>query len=174
MNFEATSLKGCLLIKPTPYQDSRGSFCRTFCVNEFLQQGLESTFVQGNICINNESGLLRGMHYQKGDYAETKLVRCVKGVIYDVVIDLRPDSITFLHWYAVELSESNGYALYVPKGFAHGYQTLTANSIVHYMVSSFYQPDAESGIRYNDPKISIAWPLPVTHLSAKDSTWPLL
>jgi dTDP-4-dehydrorhamnose 3,5-epimerase len=174
MKFIPTPLNGAYLIELEPRVDVRGSFARAFCAQELAAQKLESTFVQSNISTNNLAGTVRGMHFQREPNAETKLVRCVKGAIYDVVVDMRESSSTYLRWYGAELTEENGSMMYVPKGFAHGYQALSDGATVFYMVSAFYAPQSEGGLRYNDPRLSIAWPTAASGTSDKDAKWPLL
>jgi len=174
MKFESTPLAGAYLIHPDPRADQRGTFARAFCADEFSSHGLEKTFVQTNISTNVHAGTVRGMHFQHAPHAEAKLVRCTKGAVYDVVIDLREGSPTQYLWFGAELSEINGTAMYVPKGFAHGYQALTDGATVFYMVSAFYAPHSEDGLRPDDPKLAIKWPRTVTGLSDKDAKWPLL
>lgn len=165
---------GAFLVELEKLEDSRGFFARTFCTREFAQNGLETSFVQCSVSFNRKKGTLRGMHYQKHPACEAKLVRVTAGAIYDVVVDLRPDSATYLKYIGVELSAENHCALYVPKMFAHGFQTLEDNTEVFYQISEFYSPEASTGIRYNDIKLKINWPLPVTSISDKDLNWPLL
>jgi dTDP-4-dehydrorhamnose 3,5-epimerase len=149
-------------------------FARAFCAQEFSAQGLETAFVQANISTTARAGTVRGMHFQREPHAEVKLVRCVKGAIYDVIVDMREGSQTYLRWFGAELSDDNGLAMYVPKGFAHGYQALTDSATAFYMVSAYYAPQAESGLRCDDPRLAIAWPRAVSDLSDKDAKWPLL
>lgn len=172
MIFTETELPGAYLIEIEQRIDERGFFARTWCRNEFEQHGLVANIVQVNMSSNHRQGTLRGMHYQRPPYAETKLIRCTKGAIYDVIIDLRPDSPTYLRWIGVELTDDNYRMLYVPEGFAHGFQTLADTTEVTYQVSAFYTPGAEGGARYNDPQFAINWPLPVAVISEKDATWP--
>jgi dTDP-4-dehydrorhamnose 3,5-epimerase len=174
MRFEPTPLGGAYLVHLDRRADPRGTFARAFCAQEFAAEGLETTFVQANISTNVRAGTVRGLHFQREPHAEVKLVRCCKGAIYDVVVDLRDESQTYLRWFAVELSEEGSVAMYVPKGFAHGYQVLTDGATVFYMVSAFYAPDAEGGLRFDDPKLAITWPRAVTDISDKDARWPLL
>ena len=155
-------------------QDDRGFFARTFCRDQFEAQGLNIEFVQSNISFNPKAFTLRGMHYQRCPAAEAKLVRCTRGIIYDVAVDVRPNSPTYLKWMGLELSADNRRALYVPEGFAHGYLTLTDDSEVFYQVSEFYTPQFEQGIRYNDPAIGILWPRDPKLISDKDANHPLL
>jgi dTDP-4-dehydrorhamnose 3,5-epimerase len=141
--------------------------------DEFAEHGLVDRVVQMNLSYNRLAGTLRGMHFQHAPYAETKLVRCIRGAIYDVIIDLRPDSPTYKRWIGVTLTAANRLALYVPEGFAHGFQTLEDDTEVFYQVSQYYTPSAEGGVRYDDPAFGIEWPLPVTEMSEKDKRWPL-
>ena len=172
MIFRETTLKGAYIIEPERREDSRGFFARVWCRKEFLAEGLNGQLVQCNISYNKEKGTLRGMHYQVAPFAEIKLVRCTMGAMYDVIIDLRPQSPTYLQWVAVELTAENRKMLYVPENFAHGYQTLVDNTEVFYQVSQFYVPDSEGGVRYNDPAFGIKWPMDVQGISDKDGSWP--
>jgi dTDP-4-dehydrorhamnose 3,5-epimerase len=174
MRFESVALAGGYLIHLDPRTDQRGTFARAFCAQEFAAKGLESSFLQANISTNVRAGTVRGMHFQKEPHAEVKLVRCVKGSIYDVIVDMRKTSKTYLHWFGSELSEENGTMMYVPKGFAHGYQALSDGATAFYMVSAPYAPQSEGGLRFNDPVLSIEWPRAVSEISDKDSQWPLL
>lgn len=172
MIFTETKLKGAYIIDLERREDNRGFFARTWCQQEFEAQGLVAGIVQANTSYNKLKGTLRGMHYQNAPFAETKLVRAVRGAIYDVIIDLRPDSATYMGWIGVELTADNRRSLFVPEGFAHGFQTLEDDTDVTYQVSAFYTPGAEGGARYNDPAFNIEWPLAVSVLSDKDATWP--
>ena len=172
MFFTETELTGAYIIDLDRREDNRGFFARTWAQEEFEAHGLNSRVVQANLSYNHTRGTIRGMHYQRAPYAETKLVRCVQGAIYDVIIDLRPESATYKRWIGVELTAQNRRALFIPEGFAHGFQTLADNSDVTYQVSEFYTPGAEGGIRYNDPAFEIQWPLEVTVISEKDKQWP--
>jgi dTDP-4-dehydrorhamnose 3,5-epimerase len=174
VRFAPTPLEGSYLIHLDPHVDRRGMFARAFCAREFAAHGLETNYVQSNISHNVTAGILRGLHFQRAPHAEVKLVRCIKGAIYDVIVDMRETSDTYLGWFGAELSEDNGLMMYVPQGFAHGYQALTDNATAFYMVSAFYAPAAEGGVRYNDPKLAIPWPRAVTDVSDKDVAWPLL
>lgn len=174
MKFEPTPLAGSFLVGLEPRADDRGSFARAFCEREFAAAGLETRFVQANLSTNKLAGIVRGMHFQSAPHEEVKLVRCVVGAIYDVIVDNRPESPTYLRWFGAILSEENGLMMYVPRGFAHGYQSLTAGATAHYMVSTHYAPGAEGGLRLDDPALAIAWPLPVADASARDRAWPLL
>ncbi|MCB0173716.1 MAG: dTDP-4-dehydrorhamnose 3,5-epimerase [Anaerolineae bacterium] len=172
MIFTETSLKDAYIVDIQKIEDQRGFFARGWCQNEFEAQGLVPRVAQVNISYSQREGTLRGMHYQKIPYAESKLVRCIKGAFYDVIIDLRPDSPTFKQWLGVELTADNYRMLYVPEGFAHGFQTLVDHTEAFYMVSQFYTPQAESGLRYDDPAFAIQWPLEVEVISEKDKNWP--
>lgn len=171
MLFTKTDLHGAWLVEPEPNRDSRGWFARTFCEREFGAQGLETRFPQHSTSQNVERGTLRGMHYQRAPHGEVKLVRCLKGAIWDVIIDLNPDSPTFKRWQGFELSAENMRQLYIPKGFAHGFQTLSDDCQIGYLISEFYAPDAATGVRWDDPAFGIEWPLPVTVMSDKDRGW---
>lgn len=168
MKFFETRLKGSYVIQYEPFRDGRGYFERTFCKKEFEDHGLDPTIVQCNSSYNWHKGTLRGMHYQAAPFGETKLVRCIAGSIYDVIIDLRPRSSTYCRWFAIELTAMNGQAIYVPEGFAHGFQTLEEDSIVLYLMSNFYSPGHARGVRWNDPAFSIKWPYGDPILSEKD------
>lgn len=172
MIFTETKLAGAYLIQPELKTDERGFFARVWCQQEFQAQELESNLVQCNISYNKIKGTLRGMHYQITPYQEVKLVRCTQGAIYDIIIDLRPDSPTFKQWLGIELTASNRYLLYIPKGFAHGFQTLTDDTEVFYQMSQFYQPEAARGIRWNDPSFDLSWLVPITIISEKDKHYP--
>ncbi|MBJ6611084.1 MAG: dTDP-4-dehydrorhamnose 3,5-epimerase [Candidatus Thiothrix moscowensis] len=172
MIFEETCLRGAYVIDPLIIGDERGFFARAWCQKEFGAHGLVTAFVQSNLSFNKFEGTLRGMHRQIAPAEEVKLVRCTKGRIYDVIVDLRPDSPTHRQWFGVELSAENHRMLYVPAGFAHGYQTLEDNCEVFYQVSEFYTPEYERGARYDDPSFGIQWPLAVSAVSPKDKNWP--
>lgn len=172
MKFATTTLKDAVLIEPEPRTDERGFFARTYCRNEFAAAGLETDFVQGNMSFNHARGTLRGMHFQYAPHEEVKVVRCIRGAIYDVIVDLRPESPSYLKWQGFELTEENGLQLYVPCGFAHGFLTLCEEAAVAYQVSAFYTPGAEGGVRWNDPRFGIEWPADVAVLSPKDAAWP--
>jgi dTDP-4-dehydrorhamnose 3,5-epimerase len=174
MLFEETKLKGSFIVSPKPFEDDRGFFARWYCDNEFAEQGLYTSYTQCNQSGTNGRGSIRGMHFQKPPYAEVKLVKCVSGKILDVIVDIRKGSETFLQWFGIELSTENKKALYVPKGFAHGFQALTDYAEIIYMVSDPYNKESEGGIRYNDEKVGIAWPMPVNKISGKDLDIPLL
>ncbi len=175
MIFEETKLAGAYLISLNRIGDARGFFARAFCHNEFADARLISNFVQCNVAWNSEANILRGMHMQLAPHAEAKLVRCTAGAIYDVIVDMRPESATYLGWQGFELTSENRQMVYVPHGFAHGYLTLAPNSEIFYQVSEYYTPTAERGVRWNDPQVGIEWP--VTDgltISDKDAAWPLL
>ena len=172
MKFHSTKLRDVHLIQLEPARDDRGFFARTFCVEEFAAQGLETNFPQHSISFSARKGTLRGMHYQLEPHSEAKLVRCIQGVILDVIIDIRPDSSTYRCWQEFELSSANRHQLYIPKGFAHGFQTLSDDVEVNYLISTPYAPELARGIRYNDPAFGISWPQPVTEISEKDLRWP--
>jgi dTDP-4-dehydrorhamnose 3,5-epimerase len=172
MKFIETKLQGAFIIRPDIIEDERGFFARTFCRREFEDHGLNPDLVQCNISFNKQKGTLRGMHYQAAPHTEAKLVRCTAGAIYDVIIDLRPASSTFKQWLSVELTAENHQLLYIPEGFAHGYQTLQPDTEILYQVSEFYHPQSEQGVRWNDPAFGIEWPLPATAMSAKDASHP--
>ena len=171
MIFEETKLAGAFIIKLEKLEDERGFFARAWCQKEFDDAGINSRVVQANLSYNEKKGTLRGMHYQVSPYQEAKLVRCFRGAIYDVIVDLRSDSPTYKDWIGVELSAQNRQVLFVPEGFAHGFQTLESQTEVFYQVSEFYTPGAEKGARYNDPAFGIDWPLPVSVISEKDAGW---
>ena len=169
-----TRLADAFLIEPEPLQDVRGMFARTFCAREFAAAGLESVVAQCSVSFNHHRGTLRGLHYQRPPAAEAKLVRCTAGAIYDVIVDLRPDSPTFRQHVGIELTAANRLALYVPKMFAHGFQTLADATEVYYQISEFYSPDHATGLRHDDPQLGIHWPLAVTMINDRDTQWPLL
>jgi dTDP-4-dehydrorhamnose 3,5-epimerase len=172
MIFTKTNLNDAFLIDIEKIADQRGFFARAWCKKEFEEHGLESQFVQANIAFNNKKRILRGMHYQAAPHEETKLVRCIRGAIYDLIIDLRPESSTFKQSFGVELTPENGKMLYVPKGFAHGYLTLKDDSEVFYQVSQFYAPGSERGIRWDDPAFHLKWPETENlMISEKDRNW---
>ncbi|AEG93582.1 dTDP-4-dehydrorhamnose 3,5-epimerase [Ramlibacter tataouinensis] len=172
MKFTPTELAGAFIVDLERRQDERGWFARTYCANEFQAHGLPTHMVQTNMSLTRRAGTLRGMHYQLAPHAEDKLVRCVRGAIWDAIVDIRPQSPTYCQWIGVELSEENGRALLVPQGFAHGFVTLTDDAAVTYQVSAFYTPGAERGARHDDPAFGIRWPVAVQDLSDKDAAWP--
>lgn len=172
MLFRATQLEGVRLIDLEPVTDERGFFARTFCVEEFAAQGLETRFVQHSTSCTARRGSVRGMHFQRPPHEEIKLVRCIKGAVHDVLIDLRPKSPTYRRWESYELTAENRCQLYVPAGLAHGFQTLMPDTEVAYLISAFYTPTAAAGLRYDDPAFSISWPLAIGDVSARDRGWP--
>src|SRR6266850_4641678 len=174
MIFTETKLKGAFVIDLERREDPRGFFARAFCQHEFEAHGLKPVIAQANLAFNARKGTVRGMHFQYPPAAETKLVRCTRGAILDIIVDLRPESPTYLDHIAVELNDDNHRALYVPERFAHGYQVLRDDTDTSYQVGEFYAPDAEGGLRYNDRRLGLKWPLPVTLISSKDEGWNLL
>ena len=174
MKYIETPLKGAYIIELEPYRDSRGLFARTFCKNEFKKIGHNKEFVQFNHSVTLNKGTIRGMHYQAPPSSEIKLIRCVKGSVYDVMIDIRADSSTFLNYYSVELNESNMKMIYIPEGFAHGFQTLEHDTQLIYHHTQFYTPEDERGIRFNDPLLEINWPLEPVNMTEKDMNYPII
>jgi dTDP-4-dehydrorhamnose 3,5-epimerase len=172
MIFTETVLKGAFIIDVEPVEDERGLFARTWCQREFEAQRLKVTWVQNNLSFNHKTGTLRGMHYQVAPHEEIKLVRCTAGSIYDVIVDLRPDSPTFRQHVGVTLSAGNRRALYIPQSFAHGFQTLSDHTEVFYHMSAFYEPSAARGFRWDDPTFNIEWPETLTVIADKDRAWP--
>jgi dTDP-4-dehydrorhamnose 3,5-epimerase len=171
MIFTETKLKGAFFVDVERRDDSRGFFARAFCQNEFAQHGLKPMIAQANIAFNHKKGTVRGMHFQFPPAAETKLVRCTRGAIVDIIVDLRPESPTFLQHVEVELSEDNYRAIYVPERFGHGYQVLRDATDTSYQVGEFYTPGCEGGLLYNDSRLGLTWPLAVTMISEKDQLW---
>jgi dTDP-4-dehydrorhamnose 3,5-epimerase len=174
MRFIETPLKGAFVVELELIRDERGYFARTWTPEDFAAHGLSSRIVQCSTAYNGRQGTLRGMHFQIAPHAEVKLVRCTRGAIYDVIVDLRPDSATRHAWTAVELSAEAPRMLYIPEGFAHGYQTLEDETEVFYQMSEYYHPESARGLRWDDPALSIEWPLPVTVISQRDTEHPLL
>lgn len=174
MKFTETKLAGAYIVEPELHEDTRGFFARTFCAREFGEKSLASVFVQCSVSMTRERGSIRGLHYQITPAAETKLVRCTAGALYDVIVDLRPNSKTYLQHVGVELTARNRRALYVPEMFAHGFQTLEGDTEVFYQISAFFTPDLARGLRFDDPKLGVKWPLPLTTMSDKDRNWALL
>jgi dTDP-4-dehydrorhamnose 3,5-epimerase len=173
MRFLETPLPDAFIIELTPVGDDRGHFARTFCRAEFEAHGLNPNILQVNTALSKRRGTLRGMHYQDAPHAEAKLVRCIRGALFDVIVDLRPASSTYCRWFGIELTPDGGKMLYVPEGFAHGYQTLMDHTEVTYQVSASYAPQAEGGFRWDDPSVAISWPITEgVLLSAKDRAWP--
>ncbi len=174
MIFDALGVAGAYLVGLEPRNDDRGFFARSFCAHEFAEHGLKGTFVQANLSHNPHRGTLRGLHYQRAPHAEVKLVRCTRGALFDVVVDLRPGSPSYGRWAGAELSADNRRALYVPEGCAHGFETLVDDTEASYLVSAFYAPGAEAGMRWDDPQLAIDWPItPPARISPKDATAPL-
>jgi dTDP-4-dehydrorhamnose 3,5-epimerase len=169
--FHETALHGSYILEPEPVEDERGFFARTFCRNEFEKHGLNPTVAQCNISFNKKKGTLRGMHFQRPPHEEAKLVRCTKGLIFDVIIDLRPQSDTYKRWTAVELSAANHKMLYIPPGVAHGFLTLTDCTEVLYQMSEFYYPGSAAGVRWDDPAFNIRWPETPLVISERDNTY---
>lgn len=171
MIFTETKLRGAYIIDIERREDSRGFFARVFCQNEFADHGLKPIIAQANIAYNRKKGTVRGMHFQFPPAPETKLVRCTRGAILDIIVDLRPESPTYLQHISVELSAENSRALYVPERFAHGYQALADDTETSYQVGEFYTPGSEGGLLHNDPQLGLRWPLPVSVISDKDKIW---
>jgi dTDP-4-dehydrorhamnose 3,5-epimerase len=174
MIFRETKLAGAYVVELEKKPDNRGFFSRAFCAREFAEHGLKPQVVQANLSYNHTKGTIRGMHYQLPPATEPKFIRCIRGAIWDVIIDMRPDSPTYLEHFAIELSADNRNALYVPDMFAHGNQALCDGAELLYLVGEYYTPGYERGVRYNDPAIGIEWPIPATIVSDKDASWPLL
>ncbi len=172
MIFTPTRLGGLWLVEMERHADERGYFARSWCRREFAEHGLDAAPAQASVSFNAKAGTLRGMHFQRPPHAETKLVRCTRGAIWDVAIDLRPGSPTRGQWQGFELTAENGAALYIPEGFAHGFQTLAAGSEAFYLISTFHAPEAAAGVRYDDPAFGVRWPLPVACISPRDAAWP--
>jgi dTDP-4-dehydrorhamnose 3,5-epimerase len=172
MEFTETTLKGTYLVRPQRHEDERGHFARAWCGDEFREHGLRGQMVQLNVGLSRQRGTLRGLHYQAAPHAEAKFVRCTRGAIYDVIVDLRRESPTFGKWVGAELTADNGLMLYSPEGFAHGCQSLEDNTEFYYLTSVAYVPEAARGLRYDDPVLGIQWPLPVSSISAVDRQWP--
>ena len=174
MKFAPTPIEGAFIVELEPLGDDRGFFARSFCQEDFRRQGIDALVAQCNISFNQHRGTLRGLHYQAKPHEEAKLVRCTQGAIWDVIVDLRENSPTRYRWFAVELTAANRRALYVPRGLAHGFQTLSDNSEVFYQMSEFYHPESARGVRWDDPVIGITWPLDNPVLSPRDKSYPLL
>jgi dTDP-4-dehydrorhamnose 3,5-epimerase len=172
MRFETTDLPDAWLMVPEPVGDERGFFARTFCARELGARGLETNFVQHSVSASARKGTLRGMHFQTEPHGETKIVTCLRGAIADVIVDLRAGSRGLRKWQRFDLTAENRHRLYIPKGFAHGFQTLTDDVEVGYLISAYYEPPAASGVRHDDPAFAIGWPLPVAVISDKDRAWP--
>ena len=172
MIFIETKLQGAFIVEPERLEDERGFFARTWCKREFAAQELDTKLVQCNVSFNKKRGTLRGMHHQVAPHEEAKLVRCTMGAIYDVIIDLRPDSSTFKDWVSIEITAENRKMIYIPEGFSHGFMTLKDNTEVFYQMSEFYDPECARGVRWNDPAFDIAWPEDVKVISEKDKEYP--
>lgn len=174
MKFIETDIKDLFIIEPEPFEDDRGKFYRIFCLNELKEIGHTKKIVQANQSLSKQKGTIRGMHFQYPPKVEIKIVKCINGSVFDVTIDLRKKSPTFLQWYGVILSAENMKIMYIPEGFAHGFQTLENNSELLYFHTEFYSPEYEAGIRYNDPAINIKWPLEITNISKRDREHELI
>jgi dTDP-4-dehydrorhamnose 3,5-epimerase len=174
MRFTETKLSGAFVIELDRREDSRGFFARTFCVKELESHGISMAIAQCNLSFNSKRGTLRGMHYQVPPVSESKIVYCIRGAIQDVIVDLRPDSSTYRQHVSIELSAENRRSLYIPQNFAHGFQTLTDETEVSYLMGEFYTPGYDRGLRYDDPSLKIAWSLPVSLISERDLAWPML
>ena len=172
MIFTATPLQGAWLIDIDPHFDERGFFARTWCRQELADHGLDTEIVQENLSYNHHRGTVRGLHFQQPPHEESKIVRCTRGAIFDVIVDLRPQSPTYRQWQGVELAAANHRALYIPKGFGHGFQTLIDETEISYQMSAFHTPQAASGHRYDDAAFGIVWPLPASVISGRDRAWP--
>jgi dTDP-4-dehydrorhamnose 3,5-epimerase len=172
MIFVETALKGAYVVDLKRIEDERGFFARAFCQNEFKANQLTPNVAQINTAFSRKRGTVRGMHFQKAPWEEAKLVRCTRGAIYDVIVDLRQGSPTRGHWLGVELTEENRKMVFAPEGFAHGYQTLVERTEIYYQTSQFYAPEFASGVRFDDPALGIVWPLPVEIISDQDRGWP--
>ncbi len=174
MIIRPTEIKDLHIIIREPRSDERGSFARTFAKEELAQKGIDFDIVHINQCFTHKKGTIRGLHFQIAPKEEAKIFQCLKGRVFDVAVDMREDSPTYRQWFGIELTEDNNTLVYIPKGFAHGYQTLTDNCLVEYFVSEYYAPQFERGIRWDDPALAIEWPIKNPILSPKDTKWPLL
>jgi dTDP-4-dehydrorhamnose 3,5-epimerase len=174
MKFVETKLPGSFVIEQQKIGDERGYFSRVWCSNVFAEQGLKPEIAQVNTSYNPYKGTLRGLHYQVAPNEEAKLIHCTRGVIFDVIVDMRSDSPTYMDWFGIELKEDSGLMLYAPEGFAHGYQAITDNSAIIYPATEFYTPKSERGVRWDDPSVGIKWPLEPLYMSDKDKAWPLI
>ena len=172
MIFASTRLEDALLIDIEPKEDERGFFARTWCRQELAARGLDAQIAQESVSYNRLRGTVRGLHFQRSPHEETKIVRCTCGAIFDVIVDLRPHSPNYLQWQGFDLTAENRRAIYIPKGFAHGFQTLTEHSEITYQISTFYAPESAGGYRYDDAAFRITWPLPLTVISERDLGWP--
>ncbi|WP_319470219.1 dTDP-4-dehydrorhamnose 3,5-epimerase [uncultured Pseudodesulfovibrio sp.] len=174
MRFSPLPLSGAFRIEDEAFVDDRGRFSRIFCARELKEIGLEQPLAQSNLSLTRHKGAVRGMHFQRPPHAEIKIVRCLQGAVFDVIVDLRKGSDTFLQWHGEILSPDKGCALFIPEGFAHGFQVLEEESLLLYMHSEFYTPSSEGGVRFSDPAINIEWPLPLTDISERDTSYPLI
>lgn len=174
MRFTPTKLGGAYIIELEPFRDERGFFVRMFCKNDFKQIGFDKEIVQINHSLTRKKGCIRGLHYQIPPFCETKIIRCIYGAVFDVMVDIRKDSPTFLQWFGMELSEDNMRMALIPEGFAHGFQTLAENAELIYHHTAFYSQEHERGLRFDDPRFAIPWPLPAGAISLKDQQYPLL
>ena len=174
MIFRETPVDGVFIVEPEKIPDERGFFACSWLADEFAERGLNQQLVQCNVAFNKTRGTLRGMHFQIKPYEQTKLVRCTRGAVYEVALDLRSDSPTRYRWAAAELTSDNHRMLYIPEGFAHGYQTLTDDAEIFYQISEYYHAESESGVRWDDPAFAIDWPLPVTVIAKRDATYPFI
>jgi dTDP-4-dehydrorhamnose 3,5-epimerase len=172
MRFEPTAIPGVVLVRPERHADPRGYFARTWCQDEFAAAGLNPRVVQRNVSFNQAAATLRGMHYQRAPHAEAKLVTCISGAIFDVAVDLRPDSPTYRRWVGAELAAASGTMLYIAEGCAHGFLTLAPESTVEYLMSAVFEPTAAAGVRWDDPAFGIRWPCPPQVIAERDRTWP--
>jgi dTDP-4-dehydrorhamnose 3,5-epimerase len=172
MEFTETRLKGSFVVRPKRIEDPRGYFARAWCVDEFAAHGLNPGMLQLNVGFSHTKGTIRGMHFQRTPHAEAKFVRCTRGAVYDVIVDLRPGSITLGQWFGVELTAETRTMLYAPEGFAHGYQTLEDGAEIYYMTTARYAAASAGGVRYDDPALGIVWPYPASVISEQDKTWP--
>lgn len=172
MEFSETRLKGSYVVRPKRIEDPRGYFARVWCVDEFAAHGLNPGMLQVNAGFSPAKGTIRGLHFQRAPHAEAKFIRCTRGAVYDVIVDLRPESATLGQWFGVELTAEAGTMLYAPEGFAHGYQTLQDDTEIYYMTSARYAAASAGGVRYCDPALGIAWPYPVSVISEQDKAWP--
>ena len=172
MKFIETGLDGVYVIEPERINDHRGFFARIWCQNELRQLGLRTELAQSNVGFNYRKGTLRGLHFQEPPHAEVKIVRCSRGAIFDVIVDLRPESPSYKHWFGVELSEENCKMIYAPEGFAQGYITLVDNTEMYYHTTEFYHPASAFGVRYDDPAFGIEWPIAISDMSEQDRNWP--
>jgi dTDP-4-dehydrorhamnose 3,5-epimerase len=174
VHFAECPIAAAWTVEPTPHVDERGRFLRAWCADEFARHGIDFVPVQGNLGSSHRAGTLRGLHYQVAPHLEAKLMRCTRGAVFDVLVDVRPGSPTFGRWFGTELSAANGRMLLIPPLCAHGYQTLEDDSEIYYLTSAYYAPESVRGLRFDDPSVAIAWPLPPQAVSAQDQRWPYL